>query len=421
MLRRGFMAEYTQYWKRIYAVNWIAGVTDYFTVNIWPMIMAYLIAQTTFLGSDPKTATVVGGILATLFMIGNTLGALIMADPADRWGRKKTLQGTIGLYALGCLLTGLSPTWMIMAAARFIEGLGNGGEDCGRVPYIMETVHAKYRATLMGLMQASQSLGSVLANLSVPLILAIWIDWRYVWFLGAILALIPIILLFFVPESRRWMETRQAIKEGKLKVSKTSYGELFKPEIRRATLLAVLLQLVLNTASWGYSFWLPTLLFVQRQLPYGLVGLFTALNSVMMIVGLLFWGRLSDAIGRRKTLAFAAPLGTIMVILVATVTDPMALLATVLIAGFLMAGAGNVVYTLASEWFPTKVRATGWGFALSVGRIASTVCSGLLPGLIAGLGVSISWIIIIFGIFVLALAPIGYAGVETAKKELEEI
>ena len=419
------MAEYTQFWKRIYAVNWIAGVTDFFTLNIWPMIMAYLIRETTFLGPDPRSAAATGGLLISLFALGNAIGGIIMAYPADRWGRKRTLQCTIGIYTLGAFLTGISPSWIVMAPARFIEGFGNGGEDCGRVPYIMETVPAKIRGFALGLMQASQTVGAVLASLSAPLILATWADWRYVWFVGALASLIPIILLFFVPESRRWMETAQAVKEGKIKnvhaPSKVTYVELFKRELRRTTVLAILLQLVLNTVSWGYTFWMPTLLFVERKISYEMAGIFMALSNVTCIIGLLSWSRLSDVIGRKKILYASTLLTTLILILISVVYDPTTLLALVLLGGFCMMGTGNAVYSLASEWFPTRVRATGWGFSLSVGRIASTVCAGVVPGLVASLGASISQIFMAFGVCVLAFIPIGYAGVETAKKELEEI
>jgi MFS family permease len=416
MLRRGFMAEYTQYWKRIYAVNWIAGVTDYFTVNIWPMIMAYLIAKTTFLGSDPKTATVVGGILATLFMIGNTLGALIMADPADRWGRKKTLQGTIGLYALGCLLTGLSPTWMIMAAARFIEGLGNGGEDCARVPYVAETAPAKIRGLAIGLLQASQSVGGVLVNLSIPLILASFVDWRYAWFVGTILAFVPIILLFFVPESRRWIET---VKEKKIEKPKITYSELFKPNLRKITALCTSMFTVIQIPAFGLMFWLPTYMFVERKIPYWMAGVFQASFSIAAIVGFILWGKIADAIGRKKAIYIGQPISFAAIVGLALATDPIMILIFALISN--ISAIGGIVYTLANELFPTSVRATGWGFTMFIGRLVTSILSGLVLPAIAVAGFGLSLAIMGFGAIALLSIPLVYLVPETAKKELEKI
>lgn len=419
------MAEYTRFWKRIYAVNWIAGVTDFFTLNIWPMIMAYLIRETTFLGPDPESAAAIGGLLITLFALGNAIGGIIMAYPADRWGRKRTLQCSIGIYTLGAFLTGISPSWIVMAPTRFIEGIGNGGEDCARVPYVTETVPTKIRGFALGLMQASSIVGAILASLSAPLILATWADWRYVWFVGALASLIPIILLFFVPESKRWMETAQAVKENKVKSmhapSKVTYVELFKRELRRTTVLAILLQLIKDTISWGVGFWLPTLLFVERKISYEMAGIFMALFQATSIIGLLSWSRISDIIGRKKVLYASSLLSCPTLILVSVVYDPTILLALILFGGFCLMGMATAVYTLASEWFPTRVRATGWGLSMSIGRIASAICAGVLPGLVASLGASISQIFMAFGICNLAFIPIGYAGVETAKKELEEI
>ena len=413
------MAEYTQFWKRTYAVNWIAGVTDYYTLNIWPMIMAYLIRETTFLGPDVNQATIVAGILVTLFTIGNTLGALIMAYPADRWGRKRTLQGTIGLYALGCLFTGLSPNWMIMSVARFIEGLGNGGEDCARLPYVTETVPAKIRGVAIGLLQASQSVGGVLVNLSIPLILATFADWRHAWFIGTLLALIPIILLSFVPESRRWVESVKVAKEKKIEKTKISYAELFRPDLRKTTALSMLMYTVVQIPAFGLMFWMPTYMFVERKIPYWMAGVFQASFSIAAIIGFVLWGRIADVIGRKKAIYIGSPLSFLMIVGLCLSVDPIMILIFALAANIFT--TGGIVYTLANELFPTDVRATGWGCTMFIGRLVTSLLIGLVLPAIAVAGFGLSLAIIGFGAIGLLVLPLIYFVQETAKKELEEI
>ncbi len=234
----------------------------------------YLIKQFTL------TPALEGWIVSSV-LVGCAIGAAIAGVLSDRFGRKKIMLLTAVLFTAGGLGQALAPNLELMIIFRILCGIGIGMASMLAPMYIAEVAPPNIRGRLVSLQQLAIVTGILIAYMSNSLIAHIpsiieTLKWR--WMLGAevVPAVIYFVLLFFVPESPRWLtqfgdiekarsiiakiagskvadSEISAIKET-LNVEKGKLSELFRPGIRMALIvgisLAVLQQFVRN--QYGY-------------------------------------------------------------------------------------------------------------------------------------------------------------------------
>jgi len=175
------------------------------------------------------------GYATAIFLLGWATGGLIFGVLGDRIGRAKTMMITILLYS-GCTgLSALSQAFWDFALYRFITGLGVGGEFAVGVALVAEVMPERARPYALGLLQALSTVGNIgaaitsmslgqLESTGVLGSLGGWAAWRWMFVVGAVPALLVVIVRRRLKEPERWVQMKAAQGNSK---KLGDYGELF--------------------------------------------------------------------------------------------------------------------------------------------------------------------------------------------------
>ena len=155
------------------------------------------------------------GFTVTSSLIGTVLGALIIGGPAQKYGRRKVLFAIAVFYffsALGCALT---DQWAGFVFFRFLGGIAVGASSVVGPMYISEIAPSSSRGRLAGMFQLNIVAGILVAYLTNYLLAGLDHSWRYMLGIMAVPALIFYLLLWFIPESPRWLVGKGRIDEAR--------------------------------------------------------------------------------------------------------------------------------------------------------------------------------------------------------------
>jgi MFS transporter, SHS family, lactate transporter len=293
---------------------------------------------------------------ATLAM--RPVGALLFGLLADRYGRRIPLMANVIYFSVIELLSGFSTTYSGFFILRALFGIGMGGEWGVGASLALESAPLKWRGVLSGILQSGYSVGYLLAALAARFVLPHW-GWRWMFWLGAVPALLALYIRTKVPESAAWKEHRAA-----------SMGEVIRSvagQWRRFAYLVVLVWLM-TFLSHGTQDLYPDFLKEVHQVSPTMVANVAILYNVGAIVGAVIFGFFSQAIGRRKGMLSAFALSLVMIPLWAF-SHTLALLI-----------CGAVVMQMGVQG--------AWGvIPIHLNELASDVARGLMPGFAYQLGI----------------------------------
>lgn len=205
----------------------------------------------------PQHVQFYGGLATTIFMLGWATGGIIFGIMGDRYGRAKTMVITILLYSLFTGLSALSTGFWDFAFYRFLTGLGVGGEFAVGVALVAEVMPERARPHALGWLQALSAVGNImaafvsmgLAPLEAAGALGEWKPWRYMFIIGALPALLALIIRRKLKEPERW----QAMKSAGQKLG--SFSELLgDPRWRRNAIVGLVLATSGVVGLWGIGF-----------------------------------------------------------------------------------------------------------------------------------------------------------------------
>src|SRR5260370_12775644 len=162
---------------------------------------------TTAIVADFGITKATAGKIATLTLLASGIGGVFFGFIADRIGRTKALMLSILTYSLCSFASGLATSVAMLAVFRFILGLGMGGEWNTGATLLAETWPAELRAKAISIVQSSWALGYAAAALVSSFLLKYY-DWRKVFFVGVLPALIVFLIRKDVPESVMWLERK---------------------------------------------------------------------------------------------------------------------------------------------------------------------------------------------------------------------
>ncbi len=364
------------------------------------------------------------GLLATVYLIGEVVGALYFGHLSDRLGRRKLFMITLGVYLVGSGLTALTlgsgTGWLIfLYLTRFVAGMGIGGEYAAINSAIDELIPARFRGRVDIAVNGTYWAGAVLGTLGSYILLnhvELSLGWRLGFLIGPVLGLVILVVRRHLPESPRWqiMHGRTDAAEETLagieaEVEKESgamlpavdekkaievkpaeeigYLALARVLFREYPSRAVLGATLMITQSFLYNaiFFTYTLVLGKFYgVPSSATPLYLIAFAVGNLVGPFTIGHLFDTIGRRRMLFLTYAISGALLGVTAGLFYAGALnaitqtIAWCVIFFFASAGA-SAAYLTVSEIFPLEVRAKAIGVFFAIAQ-----CFGALGPVIYG-------------------------------------
>ncbi|EEA03841.1 major facilitator superfamily MFS_1 [Burkholderia sp. H160] len=300
-------------------------------------------------------------IMLTLMM--RPLGALIFGWLADKHGRRPTLMLNIACFSLLELLSGLSPNLMTLLVLRALFGIAMGGEWGVGGALTMETVPPKSRGIVSGLLQAGYPSGYLLASIVFGLFYQ-YIGWRGMFFVGVLPALLVLYIRAHVPESPAFQTLEKKVRPGLVATLKQNIG---------LSIYAIILMTAFNFFSHGSQDLYPTFLRVQHQFDAHTVSLITITLNIGAICGGLFFGWVSEQIGRKRAIFIAALIALPVLPLWAFSSTPMLLALGACLMQISVQGAWGVIPVHLNEISPDEIRATFPGLVYQLGNLIASV------------------------------------------------
>ncbi len=354
------------------------------------------------------------GGLTSVALVASAVGGILFGRLADRIGRVRTMTISILIYSGATAgLATASSLWQLIAW-RTLVGIGMGGEWSAGSVLVAETWPAKHRAKAMGIMQSGWAIGALFAAAISALVLERF-GWRVLFLFGALPAFAAFVIRRTVEEPEIW---KRSVK------GESRWADMFRPPLRRRTIVATLLASSVLVAFWGVISWLPA--FLATPVADGGAGLTVTRSAAWLIVlqvgaffGYISFGWIADRIGRRPAFTLFMIGATAVVPLFAFgARSPMTLLVLGPFVGYFAHGFFSVFGAMLAELFPTSIRASAQGFCYNAGRLVSAIAPIAIGSAAQkhGLGTAIAADAMFFalGAVLIWLLP------ETRGKELEE-
>jgi MFS transporter, SHS family, lactate transporter len=295
----------------------------------------------------------------TASLLMRPVGALLFGLMADRWGRRLPLIIDVIFYTAMEVLSGLAPSYRVFLILRLLYGVGMGGAWGLGASLAMESVPAKWRGILSGILQEGYALGNLLAAIAFWTVYPRW-GWRPMFFLGAIPALVTLVILLNVEESDAWKAAA---------ANRTTWSDYFRNVAAhwRRFVYLVLLMAMMNFMSHGTQDLYPTFLQKQRHFTTGTTAIISVISMFGAILGGILIGLCSDRFGRRRAMVFSV-LGALVVIPLWVFAPTAGLLALgAFVIQFLVQGGFGVIPAHINELSPAASRGFLPGFAYQCG------------------------------------------------------
>ena len=315
----------------------------------------------------------ISGAMMSATLISAAVGGLGFGWFADRFGRSQALTWSMIVDSVSTAACGLTHSATQLLVCRILLGLGMGGEWASGAALVAESFPAHHRGKALALVQSSWAVGYAVGAAVVALIMPHF-GWRAVFFFGIIPALIALWLRRNLPEPQQWQREHP---------TQVPFGQLFRAPLARATLVCATMNAAALFAWWGLFTWVPH--FLSMSTAEGGRGLNVVQTSLWTIVmqggtflGYVSFGYFADRFSRKYTYIAYLALAACLVPLFAFVQNPVALLVIGPFVGFFGTGYFSGFSVIASELFPTQIRATAMGFVYNIGRVASAAAPWLI-------------------------------------------
>lgn len=432
--------------------RWLFGIiaTAWFFDSMDLGVMTFVLGS---IKAEFGLSTAQAGLLASSSFVGMFLGAGIAGMLADKFGRKPVFQISMIFWGIGSLMCGLSNNVNELMGWRIVLGFGMGMEFPIGLAMVSEIVPAKSRGRYVAILEGFWPLGFIAAGITAYFCLPL-IGWRGIFIALSIPAVFVFVVRRYIPESPRWLEdagryreadgiTTQferrvlALLKGKSLPPaapapaavldkadrRAAFAELWKGAYGKRTLMVWTLWFFALLGYYGLTSWLGALL---QQAGYGVTKsvLYTVYISLAGIPGFIFAAWLLEAWGRKPTCVLMLAGSAVSAFLYGQFAVAQVPVAQLIMAGlamqFFLFGMWSVLYAYTPELYPTRSRATGAGFASSIGRVGS-----LLGPFVVGVLLPVAGQTGVFALgaasFVVAALVVLVMGVETKGLALEQV
>jgi len=376
-------------------LGWTLDAFDFF------LMVFILTAISKEFGTDVKAVAV--AIFYTL--AARPFGAFVFGLLADRFGRRPVLMVVILAFSVFSALSGLARSLNELLLIRVMFGFAMGGEWGIGASLVMESIPARLRGPVSGLLQSGYPSGYFLASIVYALLFDA-IGWRGMFFVGIAPALLVFLIRLHVEESPAFVARKAGPRANPFKELASNW---------KIALYMIVLMAAFNAFSHGTQDLYPTFLQKQHHFDARLTGILAAIMNLGAIVGGISFGIWSERLGRKRAIIIACLLAIPVIPLWAFSATPLLLG----IGGFLMQiavqGAWGIVPVHLNELSPGAVRAMFPGFAYQVGNLIMAKNVVFQTGIAESRGDNYGFALALFGL-VTSLAIIIWTSIGPERK-----
>jgi MFS family permease len=403
-------APTSRFHRRAVLISGMGFFTDAYDLFVIGTVAALVKVQWNL--STTQTSWVTGAAI-----LGAFIGAFIFGRIADVFGRKVIYIMVAAIMIFGAVASALAPNFLLLVIARFILGLGIGGDYPVSAVLMSEYSNRVNRGRLVGLVFSMQAVGLIVGPLVGIILLSSGVGdplaWRILLGLGALPAAAVIYFRAKMPESPRFTalvqgRADQAAKElhsfadGALDASRvTDEGKHLMGVRQFLSNPRMLLMLVGTAGCWflfdyayyGNTLSLPSILTEVSPNASIEMKLFLtlALFTVFALPGYALSVWKMDKIGHRRLqfIGFGVMAACFVVLgAVPALTNSVAPFIAIFGISYLFTefGPNMTTFVLPSEVFPVSMRTTGHGVAAGVGKLGAFVGVFLVPQLAEHIG-----------------------------------
>jgi putative MFS transporter len=356
---------------------------------------------------DLRLDSIATGLIGAASLAGLFLGSLLLGPLADRFGRRPAFLPTMAVFALASAAQFFVQTVWQLLALRLLLGLALGVDYVACTALVAEFAPRRSRGRLLSLLAFAWAVGYTFAYVAGTLISHhLPQPWRWTLLSSAVPATLVLLVRLGIPETPPWLVLKGRLSEARNVISRYIGANIDLPVISAAGASG-------DGSRWadlfGVRYWRNTLVgagfYTAQVIPYFAMGTFipvvlSALHvsdpyaSGMVFNGFLMAGSacglwLIDHLSRRQFLVgsfYIAGL-TLMLLTLVPTHRPDLVVGLFAVFAFVLSAAANLEFGYLPELFPTRLRASGVGFATAVSRIGAAASTFLLPLSVERLGV----------------------------------
>jgi MFS transporter, AAHS family, 4-hydroxybenzoate transporter len=336
--------------------------------------------------------------------IGIMGGALSAGPIGDRIGRKPLLLTSLVIFGLASLLSAAAGSLLMLSILRFFTGLGIGGAFPGAATLTGDYAPRRLRATMIMASFTGAPVGGFLCGQLAGVLLPTF-GWPSIFLVGGIVPLLMVIALaLWLPESPRFLaakgslsprETallqRLEIEPGQTAAASLdlAQGNPIKLLFGKGYALQTVLMWVIFFCSlmnlFLFVYWLPEVLHLTGFTPADAARA-SSYRELGAILAVLYLGLLIDRFGPERALAWHYAAGIVFIAAIALIAMPYLLLAIVIFfSGMTIIGSQTGANASCGKLYPARMRTSGLGWALGIGRLGG-IAAPVLGGYLLSLG-----------------------------------
>lgn len=318
--------------------------------------------------------------------LASLVGGFLFGWLGDIIGRRWSYAICVLTYGVGAFIAGFVDSYESLLWTRIFAGLGIGGMFGLVFTMFTECWKTQKRGFMGGLIQSMFVVGQIVTiGVTYYSIAALGEDqgWRTAFFiLGGISILIAVASLFLLPESKPWQEYRQKLKDGTLPVelrrTAVPFVDLFKNKLAVGTVLFMIICTGVFVISYSVISFQSTFLLSEAKVPLNQASLILLLGLICTAVAYVLTGYISDVLNRKMAFFWGSVLGFIgfaffmVLALTGNVTMGDNFWTAPIFWALMLCNAGYCSFAVMgvwmSEFYPTRIRATGSNVCYYVGR-----------------------------------------------------
>lgn len=373
----GFDAADTRKRVKAILVGSVGNLIEWFDVYAYAAFALYF-APKFFPSGNPATQQLAAATLFAVAFLVRPIGSVIFGYFADRYGRRTSLTIAVLLMCFGSLMIAVTPTYetigvgapIVLALARILQGLSQGGEYGTSATYLAEVAHPNRRGFYSGVWYMTLiggQLGAILVLLVLQKVfltpdeLRAW-GWRIPFIIGALVS----VYAFWM---RRDMHESELFKQSS-KIKRTESRWTLLARNWKPMLLVIGITIGGTSAFYTYTTYMQKFLKLSVGLTDDQTTMITAGSLIFAIILQPLYGAMSDKFGRKPFLVGFGILGTLgtypLLTTLQSTKSPWVAFLLVCTAWAIVSGYTSITAIVKAELFPTAVRAMGVGIPYAI-------------------------------------------------------